>query len=102
MDVAAYIDEIRLKLTGYVLEMELDDATITKVLNASLRELQRYYCSTKLARVPFSKCVDLSNVKDENGNSIKVNAVTKLLRTNGNVVSSDGKATADPMAVSQW
>jgi len=32
VDLQSYIDEIKLSLTGYVLETELDDSTITKVI----------------------------------------------------------------------
>lgn len=94
MEASAYIDEIRLKLTSNMLELELDDATLTKILNASLRELQRYYCSVKLITVPFNRCIDMTEYK--------VNSVSAVYRTDGMVVASDGNATADPMAVSQW
>ena len=58
MDIAAYRDEIKLKLTGNLLEIELDDATIDKVINSALRELQRYICSVEVMTIPFSPCID--------------------------------------------
>lgn len=36
------IDEIKLELTGYLLEMEIDDKTIESVVNKAIRELERY------------------------------------------------------------
>ena len=36
------VEEIKLELTGQVLEMELDDSTLDLIINKSLRELQRY------------------------------------------------------------
>ena len=36
------IDEIKLELTGGVLELEIEDATIELVIKKALRELQRY------------------------------------------------------------
>ena len=35
-------DEIKLKLTGDLLESELDDDTLNKIIKSALRELQRY------------------------------------------------------------
>ena len=35
-------DEIKLKLTGDLLEFELEDSTLDKVIYSAIRELQRY------------------------------------------------------------
>ena len=53
MKMDAYVDEIKLALTGGVLELEVDDAVIQKIVNSALREVQRYICSTKLITIPF-------------------------------------------------
>ena len=42
MDMQAIKDEIVLKLTGDVLDLELSDASLVKIINSSLREIQRY------------------------------------------------------------
>lgn len=63
MDIQAYKDEIILKLTGYVLDSELDDPTLEKIINSAFREVQRYIDSTRLATIPFSRCLDLSECK---------------------------------------
>ena len=71
MNIQAYRDEILLKLTGYVLESEIvgtdtagnkDYSTLDRIINSAFREIRRYYCSTRLATIPFSSCIDLSEV----------------------------------------
>ena len=42
MDMRAYVDEIKLSVTGGVLELEIGDETIMQIVNSALRELQRY------------------------------------------------------------
>ena len=41
MDINAIREEIRLRLTGGVLQLELDDKSLDAVINAAFRELQR-------------------------------------------------------------
>lgn len=97
MDIAAFRDELRLKLTGGVLELELDDATIDKIINSAFRELQRYIDTTRLATISYSPCIDLSEHK--------VSSVSRVFRaqgylSNGNTLT-DG-TRMDPMQVAQW
>lgn len=99
MDRASYKDEIRFRLTGDVLEMELDDNSLDKVLDAALREIQRYICSTSIMTIPYSKCIDVSNLK-ENDKKIKINSIVRIYRSEG-YSSADGTATADPMYYAQ-
>lgn len=102
MNKSAYRDEIRLRLTGGLLELELDDGTLDKVIDAAMREIQRYICSTKIVTIPYSKCIDLSQVKDENGNNIKVSSISRIFRTNGYLdTSADRGGMLDPMYVAQ-
>ena len=61
MKLQSYIDEIKLNVTGGILDLEIEDSTIAKIVNAAMREMQRYICSTKLLTVPYAKCIDLSN-----------------------------------------
>jgi len=42
MKLEQVLDEIKLELTGLVLEMEIEDATLKQVVNKALRELERY------------------------------------------------------------
>ena len=75
MTMDEYIAEVRLELTGNVLELELDDKTLTQLINKAVREIQRYIDSTKLMTVPFASCIDL---KDSN-----VSSVSRVFRTEG-------------------
>ena len=104
MDIAAYRDEIKLKLTGNLLEIELDDATIDKVINSALRELQRYICSVEVMTIPFSPCIDLTNPANTNNIPIKVSAITNVYRANSYNTNSytSGVSMADPMYGSYW
>lgn len=104
MDITAYRDEIRLKLTGNLLDLELDDVTIDRIIQSCLREIQRYICSTKLITVPFSKCIDLSTIK--NGDEpIKISSVVRIYRALGFASDAGESYTTspvDPMQASQW
>ena len=57
-----YREEIKLKLTGQILDIELDDDTIDSVIKSALREMQRYLSSTSLITVPFSRCIDINSI----------------------------------------
>lgn len=52
MNMRGYIDEIKLSVTGGVLELEIGDETLTQIVNSAMREMQRYICSTKVVTVP--------------------------------------------------
>lgn len=93
------IDEIRLELTGYVLEMEIDDKTIEAVINKSLRELQRYIDETNLVTVPFASCIDLTGTPLSKE---RVSSITKIYRTEA-YGSADGNGSfTDPLWAQQW
>lgn len=98
MQMSAYIDEVKLALTGGVLELEVDDSVLQKIVDSALREVQRYICSTKLITVPFAKVIDLT--------SYKVNAVTKVLRAEGTGITGEtsGQTTisSDPVQLSMY
>lgn len=99
MDLQGYIDEIKLQLTGDVLDLEIEDSTIAKILNAALREIQRYIDSTKLVTLPYKPCMDLTDCH--------VSSVSRVFRTEGyNVADSDIQngpdAYADPMYMGMW
>lgn len=104
MNMQAYIDEVKLRLTGNLLEIELDDATIAKVINSALREMQRYVCSVGIITIPFSRCIDLSKQTNPNGVPIKVSSVTNIYRANSFSAgdSAQGVSFVDPMYGSLW
>lgn len=97
MDIEAIRDELRLKLTGGVLDLELDDATLDKVINSAFREIQRYIDTTRLATIPYKPCIDLSECK--------VSSVSRVFRAKGYLASnstSNASSNVDPMFASQW
>jgi len=102
MDINAYRDYIKVQLTGDLLDLELEDSTIDKIINGALIEVQRYICSTELATIAYSKCIDLNGMKDQFGNEVKVASVSRIFRTQGYTSSDDGQTGMyDPMYVSQ-
>lgn len=97
MDMQAVKDEVLLKLTGDVVSMELSDATLTKIINSALREIQRYIDTFKMITVPYESCIDLKDYK--------VSSVIAVRRSEGYMSSGeDGYANAqmDPLYASQW
>lgn len=97
MDMQAIKEEITLKLTGDVLEMELSDASLTKIINSSLREIQRYIDITKLVTIPYTRCIDLS--------AYKVSSVSRVYRTRGFATDATHEKSnflLDPMYATQW
>lgn len=96
MDIGLIRDEIRLKLTGGVLDLELDNATIDSVINSAFRETQRYINTTKVIKLEYQPCLDLTD--------IKVSTVVDVYRTQG-YLSGDPDSQGslvDPMYVAQW
>lgn len=94
MNMEGYVDEIKLSLTGGLLDLEVDDSVLQKIVNSAFRELQRYICSTKIITIPYQKCIDLT--------PYHVNAVTKVLRANGIDGNSNTESQVDPMQVGIW
>lgn len=98
MDIGAYRDEIRLKLTGNVLDFELDDSTLDRIINSALREVQRYIDTTKLITVPYSSCINMNQYA-------KVNSVSGVFRQQGYSIvpeAAQGTDYADPMYLGMW
>lgn len=90
MNMQSYIDEIKLDVTGGILELEITDETLQRIVQSAMRELQRYICSTKLMTVPYEKAIDL---KDKH-----VNSVARVYRAEGTNMSGDSHCT-DPVQV---
>ncbi len=93
MDMRGYVEEIKLNITGGVLQLEIGDEVIQQVVNAAMREMQRYVCSTKLLTLPYSKCIDLSEHK--------INSISRVYRATGvNSSNTDGNAiSTDPVQI---
>ena len=93
MDRNVYRDEIRLALTGGVLDLEINDATLDKIVDSAFREIQRYIDITKFETIPYQQCIDLSPRTIES-----VSAVYRAEAYNGD----SNNAMSDPMYATQW
>lgn len=93
MNMQAYVDEIKLSLTGGILELEVSDSTIQQIIQSAMREMQRYICSTKLLTVPYDPAIDLSKHK--------VNSVARVYRAEGTTTSSTEEST-DPVHIGMY
>ena len=60
MELQDYIDEIKLELTGGILELELSDEMIGKIVNKAFREVQRYIDTPEYITIPYVPCILLS------------------------------------------
>ena len=100
MTMVDLLEEIKLELTGGVLELEIEDATIELIIKKCLRELDKYYDDTSMITVPFSSCIDLSDseldLKD------KVNNIVKVYRTEAMGAAAGENAYNDPLYMQQW
>ena len=95
MDLETLRDEIKEDLTGGVLELEMSDTDLDKMIYGALREVNRYYNSVHLITIPFENCIDVSKY------NIKVNSVSNVFRAEG--FTTDGNnGIYDPLLASQW
>lgn len=95
MKLENYIEQIKLALTGGLLELEIPDTTIAQIVNQSLREVQKYIDIPKLVTVPYASCIDLSGWKHS--------SIVKVYRTVGyNSDSTGSPLENDPMYMQQW
>ena len=93
------VEEIKLDLTGQVLEMVLDDSTLDLTINKALRELQRYWDETTLVTIPYASCINYAGTPLEESSSI-----VSVYRTVGvgNSEDAGNSVTMDPMYAQQW
>lgn len=97
MDMQAVKDEIRLELTGDVLDLELSDASLTKIINKSLREVQRYIDTVASITVPYTSCIDVADYN--------ISAIIGIRRAEGFAVDTNeanSSSAMDPMYATQW
>lgn len=110
MDLQEYIDDIKLELTGNLLELEIPDETIGRYIKRALKELERYIDSTQLVTIPCASCIKLD---DTNTFPDGVSSVTNVYRTHGYLFNEykdrvghdqDGNAylNVDPMQFMMW
>jgi hypothetical protein len=93
------LSEIKIELTGYILDMEITDETLVSIVNKALRELARYIDETTMISVPFASCIDL----DGEFFREKVSSIVKVYRTEGLGNSSGGISVMnDPLQMAQF
>ena len=92
------IEEVKLELTGGVLELEIEDETISKVIDKALRELQRYWDESSFITVPYSSCIDLDKLNLDMCSIVKVYRLTGM----GTTSDASNSLTMDPLYAQQW
>lgn len=96
MNINAYIDEIKLKLTGGVLDLEITDEAISKTIYSAMREVQRYIDTTRTITIPYSSCIDLT--------PYNVSSVSRVYRAEGYFAEDGtgiGTSPGDPVYMAQ-
>lgn len=104
MNRQGFIDEIKFRLTGDILESEIEDAGYSQIVDMSLREIQRYIRDTELITVPFSKCIDCTKLQKPDGTYANVSSITKVYHATGMSGESGVSevSMADPLYASYW
>ena len=98
MKLEDILDELKLELTGYLLEMEITDETLVSVVKKALRELERFFDETTLITVPFASCIDL----DGEFFKERVSSIVKVYRTESIGDSSSFSVMSDPVQIAQF
>lgn len=93
------IEEVKLSLTGNVLELEVEDKTFDLIIKKALRELQRYWDETTIINIPFASCIDYSDTP-----LADCQEIVRIYRTVGIGNSDDAynSVTLDPLYTQQW
>ena len=99
MTMQEVMEEVKLELTGVVLELEIEDKTIELAITKALRELRRYWDESTIVNIPFASCIDYTGTPLEKSSSI-----VKVYRTVGvgNSEDAGNSLTMDPMYAQQW
>ena len=91
------VEEIKLELTGGLLELEIEDVQIELAIKKALRELQRYWDESSFVTVPFESCIDLTKYQLDSC------AIIKVYRMNGmGEGGSELNAMSDPLYAQQF
>ncbi len=98
MKLEEILDELKIELTGYVLDMEITDETLVSVVKKALRELTRYWDESRLITIPYASCIDLEGkFFDE-----QVSSIVKVYRTEGMGDSGGISVINDPVQMAQF
>ena len=98
MTLQEYIEAIKLELTGGILELEVSDEILGKIVNKAFKEVQRYIDTTNFITIPYADCIDLDGFQD-----YKCSSIVNVYRTEGydGGVSSEA-GILDPMYMQRW
>lgn len=95
MELQDVRDGVKLQITGDLLNFEMSDETLDKIIDMSLRELTKYYNATDFITVPAKSCIDLKKYP-------VIGNVVAIYRTNAvGMTSADATMTSDPVSMSQ-
>ena len=97
MDLNAYREELKLRLTGNLIILELEDSALDGCINSSFRQVQRYIDTTKLITITFSGAIDLTGKG--------VSSVSRVFRAEGYAQATGGmkdSSSYDPMYMASW
>ena len=92
------LDELKLELSGHILEMEITDETLVSVVKKALRELERYWDETTQITIPWASCIDL----DGEFFNEKVSSIVKIYRTEGVGDTGGLSVMNDPVQMAQF
>jgi hypothetical protein len=98
MKLEDVLDEIKLELTGHILDMEIADETLCSVVKKALRELERFWDETTMITVPFASCIDL----DGDFFKEQVSSIVKIYRTEGVGDADTVSVMNDPIQMAQF
>lgn len=95
MELQEVLSEIKLELTGNVLELELESADLIQIVHKALREIGRYWDETTYITVPFASCIDITNFNSS--------AIVNVFRTTAfGDTTSEKNVMSDPLYAQQW
>lgn len=98
MKLDEILDEMKLELSGYILDLEITDETLVSVVKKALRELERYWDETTMISCPFASCIDL----DGEFFRERVSSIVKVYRTEGSGDSASFSVMNDPIQMAQF
>ena len=98
MKLEDVLDELRLELSGYILDLEITDETLVSIVKKALRELERYFDESTLLTMPFASCIDL----DGEFFNEKVSSIVNVYRAEGAGDNGSFSVMNDPIQMAQF
>ena len=103
MSLDEVVEYVKFNLTGDVLELEISDESIARIIKESIKELQRYTNEFRLCECDFSNCIDLNDLK-EKGIMMDYYAIANVYRTKTIATASQPNSLSqiDPLYLQFW